>query len=87
MLGKNVCFGTDTPDASAALDLTSTTKGLLPPRMTTTQKNDISSPAEGLVVYDSTLHLPYYYSGSAWSTFGTSADDASGVLAGQIFGG
>jgi len=54
------------PDASAVLQVDNTTKGFLPPRMTTTQRNAISSPAEGLMVYDLTLHHPFYYNGSAW---------------------
>lgn len=63
-------FGINTysPAASAALDVTSTTTGLLPPRMTTTQKNAISSPAEGLMVYDLTLHKLCVYTGSVWET-------------------
>ncbi len=52
--------------ASAILDVVSTTKGFLPPRMTTVQKNAIGSPAEGLVVMDTTLHKLCVYSGSAW---------------------
>jgi hypothetical protein len=48
------------------MDIESTTKGFLPPRMTTTQKNAISSPAEGLTVYDNTLHKLYVYDGSTW---------------------
>lgn len=43
-------------DASSITELRSTTKGFLPPRMTTTQKNAIASPATGLVVYDTTLN-------------------------------
>ena len=56
------------PDASAKLDVGSTTSGFLPPRMTTTQKNAISSPAEGLMVYDLTLHKLSIYTGAAWQT-------------------
>jgi hypothetical protein len=41
----------ETPDVSAALDITSTTKGLLIPRMTETQRDAISSPAAGLIIY------------------------------------
>lgn len=48
-------YGTMTPHATAIVDMTSTTKGFKPPVMTTTQKNAISEPIEGLVVYDSTL--------------------------------
>jgi hypothetical protein len=55
-------------DASAQLKLSSTTKGFLPPRMTTTQKNAITSPTEGLVVYDTTLHKLCVRTASAWET-------------------
>ena len=41
----------ETPDASAALDITSTTGGLLPPRMTSAQRDNIVSPVEGLIVF------------------------------------
>lgn len=58
--------GISTVAASAVLDLQSTAKGFLPPRMTTAQKNAISSPSEGLMVYDLTLHHPFYYNGSSW---------------------
>jgi hypothetical protein len=55
--------------ASAILQADSTTKGLLPPRMTTTQINAIVSPAEGLVAYNTTIsHLCCYQSGS-WVKF------------------
>lgn len=66
-----------TPDASAELDVSSTTKGLLPPRMTTTQRNAISSPATGLVVYDTTVDALYVYNGSAWVGVSNSNDDWS----------
>ena len=47
----DVGVGTTSPSASALLDLTSTTKGFLPPRMTATQASAIPSPAEGLILY------------------------------------
>lgn len=55
-------------DASALLELSSTTKGLLLPRMTTTQKNAISSPAAGLVVYDTDLGKMCIRVAAAWET-------------------
>ena len=58
-----------TPATSAVLDVTSTTKGFLKPRMTTTQKNAIATPAEGLTVYDLTLHQMSYYNGTAWINY------------------
>ncbi|MFY8165296.1 MAG: fibrobacter succinogenes major paralogous domain-containing protein, partial [Sediminibacterium sp.] len=51
---SQVGIGTTTPAASAQLDVTSTTKGLLPPRMTTSQRNAISNPANGLIIYNTT---------------------------------
>jgi hypothetical protein len=55
-------------NASAILDAQSTTKGVRMPNMTTTQKNAISSPAAGLMVFDTTLAKLCVYSGSAWQT-------------------
>jgi hypothetical protein len=51
-----VSIGNESPDESAILDLTSTSKGLLPPRMTTEQVSDIENPATGLIVYDTTTN-------------------------------
>jgi hypothetical protein len=57
-----------TASASAILDAQSTTKGVRMPNMTTTQKNAISSPAAGLIVFDTTLAKLSVYSGTAWQT-------------------
>lgn len=46
--------GTTTPDASAQLDISSTTKGVLLPRLTTTQRNAIANPATGLMIFNTT---------------------------------
>ena len=54
--------------ASAMLDIRSTTRGFLPPRMTTTQKNAIGTPAAGLMVFDTTLAKLCVYNGTAWET-------------------
>ncbi|CAB5223981.1 hypothetical protein UFOVP391_19 [uncultured Caudovirales phage] len=54
------------PVASAIFEVQSTTKGLLFPRMTTTQKNAIASPAAGLQVFDTTLNMMSYYNGTIW---------------------
>ena len=62
-------IGTTTPNASAKLEVSSTTQGVLLPRMTTTQKNAISSPVEGLEVYDLTLHQKSYYNGTTWINY------------------
>lgn len=64
--GGAVGIGSVAPHASAKLDVASTTRGFLPPRMTTAQKNAISSPAVGLQVYDATAGFPYWFDGTAW---------------------
>ena len=63
-----VGLGTNTPDASAALDLTSTTQGFLPPRLTNAQMSGIATAVEGLMVYcsDCTQKGMYVYTGSVW---------------------
>jgi hypothetical protein len=50
---NNLGIGTNTPNAAAAIDVVSTTKGIKLPVMTQTQRDAISSPPEGLMVYDS----------------------------------
>jgi hypothetical protein len=67
------------PDNSAMLDVTSTTKGMLIPRMTTAERTAIASPATGLLVYDNTLSLFYYYNGSAWTPLATPGSNWSTV--------
>lgn len=68
IMAQNVGIGTTTPAVSAQLDVSSTTQGVLLPRMTTAQKNAIINPAEGLEVYDLTLHQKSYYNGTVWIT-------------------
>jgi hypothetical protein len=63
----DVGIGTSSPSASAILDLTSTSKGVLIPRMTTAQKSAISSPSTGLLIFQTDAPAGfYYYNGSAW---------------------
>jgi len=64
---QSVGIGTNAPNASAQLDITSTTKGMLPPRMTTAQRIAIVAPANGLMVYDTNFASFYFYNGSAWA--------------------
>jgi len=64
---QNVGIGTNTPHASAALEIKDTSKGILIPRMTMAQRNTIQNPTEGLMVYqtDSTKGF-WYWDGSGW---------------------
>ena len=59
-------IGTTSPDASAVLDMTSTTQGVLIPRMTTIQRGAITAPAIGLQVYDTDTSSIWSYNGASW---------------------
>ena len=69
-LTAQVGIGTTTPASSASLDITSTSKGILIPRMTSSQRESISSPANGLMVYQTDGTTGYwYFDGTIWTTF------------------
>jgi hypothetical protein len=75
-------IGTKTPAASAALDVSSSAnnKGILIPRLSATQKDAIVSPAEGLLIYQTTAPIGFYYfTGSAWKLMAIQTDVASKV--------
>ncbi|MGI4865926.1 MAG: glycine-rich protein [Janthinobacterium lividum] len=55
------------PDASAVLDVNSTTKGLLPPRLDKTQRDAIASPAAGLTIYNTTTNKLNTWNGTTWT--------------------
>lgn len=64
---SQIGIGTTTPESSAILDVSSVTKGFLPPRMTTAQRDGILAPVNGLMIYNSSQECIQYYTGSAWS--------------------
>lgn len=67
---ENVGIGTVSPEKSAVLDVSSTTKGFLTPRMTLNQRNAIVNPVEGLLVYQTDVVSGFYYfDGKIWSPF------------------
>lgn len=74
-----VGIGTSTPDASAQLEILSTSKGLLIPRMSLVQRNDINNPANGLLIYQ-TNDSPgfYFYSNGQWQKLANKSDITSG---------
>ena len=76
-LHAQVGIGTTTPDISSMLDVNSTSKGLLTPRMTSTERNAITTPADGLIVYDTTLKSFYHYntSTSSWVKIASDVSD------------
>jgi hypothetical protein len=64
--GGNVGFGTLTPSSRAILELNSVTQGLLLPRMTTAQRDAITTPPAGLMVYDTTTNKVSVFNGTIW---------------------
>ncbi len=81
----SVGINTTTPHPSAALDITDTQRGLLIPRMTASQRNNINNPAEGLMVFqtdDSTGF--WYYSGQKWNTINSKGIKGDQGLQGQV---
>ncbi len=69
---SQVGVGTNAPAASAILELKSTTKGFLPPRLTTQQIKGISNPEAGLMVYNLNVNKPCYFNSTTWVYFDTS---------------
>ena len=65
---SQVGIGTTTPDPTSIVDITSSSQGLLAPRMTTAQRTAITTPANSLLVYDTDLKAFYYYDtpGTSW---------------------
>jgi hypothetical protein len=87
-LNAQTGIGTSNPNASAKLDVFSTNKGFLPPRVTLTSATDattIASPAEGLLVYNlGSVGLQagyYYWNGANWATIATATSAGNGVTA------
>jgi hypothetical protein len=82
-----VGLGTINPDGSAALDITSTTQGLLPPRMTTDERDLITSAAKGLIVFNTTLNTLQINEGDAATANWVSLSSADTHAIGDSFGG
>ena len=77
-----VGVGTSTP--SAPLDVTSTTGGLVFPRLTTTQRDAISSPTNGETIYNTTTTQVESYNGTAWVAGGTTVVANNAVTSNSI---
>jgi hypothetical protein len=76
----NLGVGTNSPDGSAKLDVTSTTQGMLVPRMTNAQRNAISNPATGLLIWQTDNTAGFYFnSGTAAAPSWTSLSGGSSL--------
>jgi hypothetical protein len=74
---QNVGVGTNAPHASAALEVKDSARGILIPRMTATQRTSITSPAEGLMVYQTDGSKGFwYYDGAIWKNVSASSSSA-----------
>ena len=71
------------PDNSAMLDVQSSSQGFLPPRLTTSERDAISNPAEGLIIYNKDKKLVEFFNGTEWTQIYYSSSDE--VACGQGF--
>ena len=78
----SVGVGITTPNSKAMLDVTSTTRGFLPPRMTTVQRDAITSVPAGLMVYNTTTNKLNFYNGSAWEAVTSTSPSATTTTSG-----
>ncbi|MGB3154936.1 MAG: hypothetical protein WBB06_10060, partial [Chitinophagaceae bacterium] len=63
---QNVGIGTTSPNTSALLDVSSTAKGFLPPRMTTAQRDAIATPSQGLMIFNTTTQSLEIFTAYGW---------------------
>jgi CUB domain/Head domain of trimeric autotransporter adhesin len=75
-IAQNVGIGTAIPNANAALEIKSNTKGLLMPRLSTTAINNMSNVAKGMLVYDTTKAGFFYHDGGKWLPINQSNNDS-----------
>ncbi len=80
---NNVGIGTQSPEASALLELRSTSQGLLVPRMTTTERDNIAAPANWLLIFNTTTEEFQYWNGTIWVAFSTSGGGSGWSLTGN----
>ena len=89
-VNAQVGIGTNTPEITAVLDLASTSKGFLIPRMTTAQRVAIVAPAKGLEVFDTTTNSQWFHNGTVWVntaqkwTDGTISNSITNVNSGNV---
>ncbi|MGZ0016751.1 hypothetical protein [Yeosuana sp. AK3] len=91
---SQVGIGTNLPDASSMLEIESNTKGFLPPRMLESERDLITSPANGLLIYNTSTNELNYFNGASWQVVDTSSGeyidlttDQNNILGNKTFKG
>ncbi|RYE21824.1 MAG: T9SS C-terminal target domain-containing protein [Sphingobacteriales bacterium] len=84
---QNVGIGTTSPAPSAKLDINSTSQGLLPPRMTTAQRNAINNPAAGLIIFNTTNASLEIFDGVYWTPLVKGTTGANSAAVRKLYGG
>ncbi|MFM9422202.1 MAG: hypothetical protein RIR06_663, partial [Bacteroidota bacterium] len=80
---NNFGMGTNTPDASAILEMQSNTQGVLVPRLTSAQRNAIVAPANGLLVFDTDASCFYFFAAGVWTNLCNSTAGPQGPVGPQ----
>ncbi len=80
---QNVGIGTVTPNPSAQLDVTSTSKGMLVPRMSSVQRTAIATPAKGLLIFDNDTNSFWFYNGATWVNMNAASAGSGWLLGGN----
>jgi hypothetical protein len=81
--GVKISEDTDAPDPSAILDVSSTTQGFLPPRMSAAERDAIASPASGLIIYNSTTRCLETFIEPVWQQIYCGCDPPAAPAAGS----
>ena len=77
-----VGVGTTTPNSNAVLDIFSTNKGILIPRILDTAT--VSNPMECLIIYNKNTRSPYYYNGTQWLSLGGRLPSGMGTTTDRV---
>ena len=85
ILAQSVGIGTSTPDPSARLDVSDNQRGILIPRLTTAERNAITSPARSLLIYNTDCdEYQYYIPGTGWVSILTNVTTGGGGGSGTL---
>ena len=84
-VSTNIGIGISNPDKSAALDVTSTTQGFLPPRLTNVQRNAIANPVAGLMIWNKDCSGIEVYNGTQWLSLTGVASTCNPIGCNQVW--